>query len=436
MAEQSTVTQIQEVPEWLKVYQQDILQQAQGLAGNPALPPEVQVAGVSPYQNQAYDMASQGVGAYFPMLQGGAQTQGTALGTLGQGTQMIQSANPWFSQAMGGIQPTVDAAQQGAQTAADRARSSTAQTRGQLSQAGNLGLNSAQQGIAGLRGSSAMFNPAMAQGFMNPYETGAINSAMDDLQRSGDIQKQGVRANAVSAGAFGGSRAAIAERELDRNVMDQQMRTSAAMRNAGYTSSLTAAQQAFEAQKARQQGAAQLTGQLGNMGAGAATTAASAGGNLALNTENLAQTGAIQGGQLGLSGAQGIGSLAGGIAQAGTQMGSLGQAQAGVGMNQAQLGEAYQGLNLNDVNTMNTLGTQQQAQRQAELDARRLNEQNVQMQPYQQLGFYSDIYQGMPSSSSTLTNTTQPSPSMLSQLGGLGMGVYGLSQAWNPNGAG
>jgi hypothetical protein len=48
------------------------------------------------------------------------------------------------------------------------------------------------------------------------------------------------------------------------------------------------------------------------------------------------------------------------------------------------------------------------------------------MSPYQQLGFFSDIYQGMPVGQTQ--TTTQPGPNPISQIGGLALSAYGLSR--------
>jgi hypothetical protein len=86
-----------------------------------------------------------------------------------------------------------------------------------------------------------------------------------------------------------------------RNVLEQQGRTAAQMRQAGFESAAQRAQQAFEAQQARGQQAAQLTGALGAQGAGTALQAAQAAGQLGLSAEQLAAAQAGQLGQLGLS---------------------------------------------------------------------------------------------------------------------------------------
>jgi len=60
------------------------------------------------------------------------------------------------------------------------------------------------------------------------------------------------------------------------------------------------------------------------------------------------------------------------------------------------------------------------------MDAMYANQYAQYQQPMQELGFYSDIYQGMPLSQTISTQQTAPSPSTLSQLGGLATGLYGM----------
>lgn len=193
----------------------------------------------------------------------------------------------------------------GAQTAADiaaqRARLSSAQAQQDLATAGQFGLGAAAQGMQGLTGTTGQFDPSGIGSFMSPFEDAAVQQAIQDIARAGQIQQQGLRAQAVGAGAFGGSREAVAAQELGRNILEQQGRTAAQMRQSGFESAAQRAQQAFEAQQGRTQQAAQLAGALGQAGAGTAAQAAQAAGQLGLSAEQLAQTGALQGGQLGLS---------------------------------------------------------------------------------------------------------------------------------------
>ena len=68
-------------------------------------------------------------------------------------------------------------------------------------------------------------------------------------------------------------------------------------------------------------------------------------------------------------------------------------------------------------------------QQQAQIDAQRATALERQYEPYQRIGFMSDIFRGVPTQTQTLTSTTAPKPSMLSQIGGIGMGIAGLQQA-------
>ena len=152
-------------------------------------------------------------------------------------------------------------------------------------------------------------------------------------------------ANAVGAGAFGGSRQGIAQGEIARNVMDQQARTGSQLRSQGFAQAQNAAQQAAQ-QQLRQ---AQLTGQLGQT------------------------TGAL--GQ------------------------SIGQLEPTAG-----LGQLGQQMGVQDVNTLLGIGGLQQGQTQKGLDVARANALAQQALPYQQVGFMSDIFQRCSSITTNLFN--------------------------------
>jgi hypothetical protein len=189
--------------------------------------------------------------------------------------------------------------------------------------------------------------------------------------------------------------------------------------------------------QAAQQQAAAGTGQIGAAAqqAGIEQNAANMYGNLAGQQAGLASLYGSLGGQqanilgqqsqLNQSLGQGIGSLATqqfgvgqGIAQG---LGSLGTQQSNIGMQQAALGQNAQALGQQDTNFLFNLGSAQQKQQQSELDAARQNELTQNMQPYQQLGFLSDIYKGAPSSQMAVTTQSQATPSPFMQAAGLGL---------------
>ena len=82
---------------------------------------------------------------------------------------------------------------------------------------------------------------------------------------------------------------------------------------------------------------------------------------------------------------------------------------------------------------MYQMGQQQQAQRQAQLDAQRMTQQQQQMLPYQQLAFASDIITGAPTGITSIMS--QPGPSPASQIGGLALGAGALFGQGGPFGA-
>lgn len=135
--------------------------------------------------------------------------------------------------------------------------------------------------------------------------------------------------------------------------------------------------------------------------------------------------------QLGQQLAQGIGALAGqefGIGQQLAQTtGQLGAQQGALAGQIGNLGAQSQGMGQQDVNFLYNLGAQQQRQTQAELDAERQNLAQRNMQPYQQLGFLSDIYKGAPSSQMATTTQSTPTASPFQQIAGLG--IAGVSAA-------
>lgn len=355
-----------------------ITELAYGLMREGVTLPQQMVAGFSPTQQRAFNLAESGVGSYQPYL-------GAATGATLSGLGALGGAMSGTQQLAGQIPGTVAPGQAGLYGSAEDAR------------------RASMAGIGGLMGTGGMYDPTGAYGFMNPYEDVAVQQAMRDIARQGEIAGQGIRANAVGAGAFGGSRQAIAEQELQRNVLEQQGRTAAGMRQAGFESSAQRSQAAFEEAMRRQQQAATGIGSLGIQGAQAA-------GNLGL-----------QGSQLGLSGIQaGLGAQ--------QQAAGIGGQQAAMGQQFAGLGAQQQQQQLQDINTLLTTGGAQQRLGQAQLDTAYQNQYAQMMQPYQQLAFASDIITGAPSGQSSVMS--QPGPSTASQAIGIGMAIPAIYQGY------
>ena len=181
----------------------DIFKSASDLTGSGTQMPFAaqQLAGLSQGQRDAITRATQGVGAFHPFLQQGAEAVGQGIGQLGTAQQRVAAA---------GIDPT-----------------------------------SYQQ-------------------FMNPFMEDVIATTQQDIADKGAQQQLQAQARAAGQGAFGGSRQAVLQGQIAADVMDQQARTGAQLRSAGFQQAQNLAQQAAQ-QQLRQ---AQLTGQLGQTVAG------------------------------------------------------------------------------------------------------------------------------------------------------------------------
>ena len=114
-----------------------------------------------------------------------------------------------------------------------------------------LGQAQALAAVAGM-------DPNAYRAYMDPFLEDVVQRAQDDIGRQGRIQGRAADAQAVGSGAFGGSRAAVLQGELNRNVLEQQARTGERLRSAGFSQASKLAQDAA-AQQLRQ---AQLTGGL------------------------------------------------------------------------------------------------------------------------------------------------------------------------------
>lgn len=91
-----------------------------------------------------------------------------------------------------------------------------------------------------------------------------------------------------------------------------------------------------------------------------------------------------------------------------------------------------QGMDINRLQS--AYGGQQQALRQQGLSQAYQDWQNQQNQPYQQLGFMSNLIRGIPASQTTQVSSA-PAPSGLSTLAGLGAAGYGLSRFFAAGGS-
>ncbi len=111
------------------------------------------------------------------------------------------------------------------------------------------------------------------------------------------------------------------------------------------------------------------------------------------------------------------------------RMGRLGSSAGGL----ASLGSALPALKQQELGFLFDMGARQQAQQQAGLDTLYQNKLAQQMEPYQRLGFLSDIFQGAPSSQMQFTTGTAPGSGISPFQQYLGYGIGGLSAVSGAN---
>jgi hypothetical protein len=209
------------------------------------------------------------------------------------------------------------------------------------------------------------FDPSTANtaGFMNDYQKNVTDSALKQMNEQFAKQQSNLASQAQQVGAFGGSRMGVAEAELGKGLAD------------------VASQRIFQDLAQNFQ---QAQGQ-------------------ALNTFEQARQR-----EMGAAG----------------QFGALGSAQANLGGQQANLGAQQFGLGQQGLGQILNLG-QIRRQREQALDDesfRFSTEQNK--EPFQRLGFLSDVLSRTPSIQSSLTQQQAPYTNPL--LGAIGAGITGL----------
>ena len=156
-----TETIIPTLPEFAKQPTADIAKTLEALLGQQLNVPQQQVAGFSPTQTSAMNLAMQGIGSFQPFLQAAQAAQTAGLGTIGTGAQIAAGAD---------------------------------------------------------------FSPGAARAFMDPYQQAVTQEALKEVDRQAAMAQNQLAGQAVQAGAFGGSRFGVAQSELARNAQDLKSR--------------------------------------------------------------------------------------------------------------------------------------------------------------------------------------------------------------------
>jgi hypothetical protein len=156
-----TETIIPTLPEFAKQPTADIAKTLEALLGQQLKVPQQQVAGFSPTQTSAMNLAMQGIGSFQPFLHAAQAAQTAGLGTIGTGAQIAAGAD---------------------------------------------------------------FSPGAARAFMDPYQQAVTQEALKEVDRQAAMAQNQLAGQAVKAGAFGGSRFGIQQSELARSAQDLKSR--------------------------------------------------------------------------------------------------------------------------------------------------------------------------------------------------------------------
>ena len=326
------------------------------------------IAGFSPREELAMQLADQGIGSFQPFLSRAGGLSEEALATLAGGTseaksQLLRALQQGEDYTRFGIDEGAEFTGAGVDKASEAERGllnalSGVRSRGEegyqsglanilqgtregrstlqraesaARQATDIQQPFLQEALGRTRASTAGFDTADIDRFQNPFEDAVVQQTIQDLEKAraqGDIA---ARAQDISSGAFGGSRARLGASERDTAAQRGLAEALAGIRAGGFTSSRDAAMSEFARQRAAEAGAAAQTAGLG-------AQAGSAQAGLAQSLANL--------GQQRFAIGTGAGSQQAGLG-AQSAAAQLAAAQAGQGAKQATaatLGQAGQQL--------------------------------------------------------------------------------------------
>lgn len=366
--QQQTSQQVNQYPLFVEEALRNSWLRADQVSRQPYTPyPEARVADFTPDQQAAFDVLRQQAGSWMPLMEQAAGTAGAGINPLEQAAGLIPSGVPYLE---AGAQTALSGApflEAGAQTAM-----------GGIPYVG-MGAQTALGGIPYLQQAGQLW-PGAAQQYMNPYTALVTDIA---AQRAGDRlgqQLDQTAAGAVKAGAFGGSRHGV----LEGDMYDDFNRQLNELYTGNLERAYTTGANIFGEDMSR---LGQLGGQWGQLGT------------------NIGQLGAIHG-QLGNA-----------ITGAGAQYGNLGNAvtQSGLGFGQfgnylgnlagqygnlanilGNLGGQTQQGYLADTGALSTIGQQQQALDQRNLDLGYQDFLNQRDWDMNRTSWYNNIIQGLP----------------------------------------
>jgi hypothetical protein len=345
---------------------------------------DMYVAGLSPLQQGAID-SSANLGT--PSQFGTATKMATAAGMGG-----LDTVDKSLDYGQQGTNAGINAANLGL-NASDIAQQNASTLGGAALGYGQAGSNAATQY------GTDVTDKAQLDKYMNPYLSKSLDPQLALMNQQNAIENQKTNSQAAQAGAYGGSRQLVAN-SLNNQANDL---AKGQVIGAGYNQAYNAANQNM-----------QNVANLGMQGAQSGLAGVNAG---------------INAGQYGLQGVQaGIQGQNTAIQGANTGLQGVSGAQSGYGLtnstasNLAGIGTSELGANQSIIGTQNQLGQQQQQVEQEKMNAMKNVWETQQNQPWQVLGQYANMLNGVPT---TNVDVRTANPNAFSQA--LGTGIAGVS---------
>lgn len=325
------------------------------------------IAGFSPREEYAMQLADQGIGAYAPYLARARGLTEESLATQAGGVSEAKAAALRAQQQGEDYTRTGIAATRGAErglrddlTGAQRAAQRSVSVQQPFIDRADQAISQSQRG----------FDTGSISSYTDPYEDAVVQQTIADIQKGqaqGDVAR---RATEVGQGAFGGSRARLGQEESTDAATRAMMKEVGAIRSRGYEGAREAAMGEFGRQRAADAQAAGLQAGLGAQAGGAQSGLSSLLSGLGGQRygAGMGTAGALTG-----AGQQLYGMGSGTGAQLAGLTGQLAGAQTGAGAGLMGLAGQEAGFRQGDVSSAMNIGAMNRARNQAMMD---LNYQN------------------------------------------------------------
>ena len=432
--------------------------------GRPVVVPQ-EVAGFSPDQLAAMELARGQVGLQFPYIQDAEREYRSGIGEERGMRQaglegLLESIGEAEREYRGGVGEEREMRRAGLEGLLESIGETERMGRGAVGDFGGRlgGVEDIYRGATGdfggrlgeseslLRGTTGGYDQGLTSQFYDPYEERVVEQTIDDILERGDQADMAQRARDIQSGgesAFG-SRARLGAEERRESLGRGLGEAIGGLRSSGFRQAQGLGLGEFARQRAAERAAASgLSGLFGQrlgaqqaLGQGLGSLASQGLGaqerlinNLGLGAGRAHQA-LFGSGQAGLGAQAGLGSFLSGLGGQGHQaLFGAGQAglgaQAGLGNFLTGLGGQAQGAGMADINMLSAMGGLQQQLGQRQLDAHRQMALQAQQAPLAQYQSLLPFMQMVPSGRHTTQTTFTPRPSPLQAGLAAGLGAFG-----------